>query len=201
MALVLEDGTGLSNSNAYTDNAGADVYHADRPNAAAWALLTNQDELLVAATDFLKDESLFPWRGTKKTHVQALAWPRTGAQERHGPAIPDNEVPARVANATAELAFILSTTTLHPVITRSSGDVRKERVDVIETEYFSSKFRTNNPEDYTAIVTSVMGLLYPLLRSVSTDFLDAQPFVNLPTREEVLDQPRPLIYDGIHENT
>jgi len=200
MAFTVEDGTGLSNSNSYISEAGANTYHEDRGKLVEWNEVTNKEALLVLATDFLRDGSLLPWRGSRKTATQALDWPRSGVQERHGQPVPDDEVPMRVANATAELALILSTKELHPIITRTSGDIRKKKVDVLETEYFSSKFRTNNPADYTAIVTAIMGLLSPLLRSGSQDFLDAEPFADLPDRETVTDLDRPLFYDGIHDN-
>ncbi len=199
MALVVEDGTGLATANSYISEAGADLYHANRGDTVSWDGVASKEALLVSATDFLKDASIFPWVGTKKTYLQGLAWPRTGGTERTGQEIPDNVVPATVADATADLALLLSSQILHPIISRSSGDVRKEKVDVLETEFFSAKFRTNNPEDYTAIVTSVMGMLYPLLRAGDISLLSAQPHSELPQHESVVDTPRPLFYDGIHD--
>ena len=203
MAVNVEDGTGLTDSNSFVSLTDATSYHEARGQDTAWAAISSdkREDLLVQATDFLNDEMMFPWRGTRKTTEQALAWPRSGVQERYGQSVGDSVVPTRVANATAELALILNSTELHPTIQFDKGNIRKEKVDVIETEYFSDRFVSHDPRSYTAIVTKVMGRLYPLLRDGHKDFLEAVPQFTLPDRDTtVLDPDRPLFYDGVHDN-
>ncbi len=44
------------------------------------------------------------WKGTRKTESQSLDWPRVNAVDSNNFAIPDDEVPLSLANATALMA-------------------------------------------------------------------------------------------------
>ena len=115
MSLVTEDGTGLSNSNAYTDLATATTYHADRNNTA-WAAadVPTQTAALIKATAYIDGKYRPRWTGMKAFPKQALQWPRIGAVDASGYLLPDGSVyqyllsgipPALVA-ATCEAALI-----------------------------------------------------------------------------------------------
>lgn len=203
MAFVVEDGTGLANSTSYIDVAAADTYHEDRQGFGWDSLATAQKQaLLVKATDFLRDSTLFPWRGSKKTAAQALDWPRSGVTEYNGQDVSDTVVPDRVQKATAELALVLSSTELHPVVSMPSAGVKRDKVDVIEREYFTSKELSLDPRTYIPMVTSVMGLVGPLLRNYS-GLTDASPYTdNLPPQDESISTTtpkRPFFWDGMHD--
>lgn len=75
--IILEDGTGVSNSNSYVTTASAIAYHTLFGNDAFVSADTPTQELsLVAATqaiDLIYGPIFIGYKGTK---AQALAWPR-----------------------------------------------------------------------------------------------------------------------------
>lgn len=108
MALVLEDGTGKTNANAYSSVADVDTYLADYArNDVAWtgATATEKETYIIEGTQTL---NLF-WGGAllgrKGAYAQALEFPRINMQDRDGYAVPTNVVPNIIKQATAELAF------------------------------------------------------------------------------------------------
>lgn len=134
MSLIVEDGSGLSNSESYISVADASTYHANRGNAA-WAALTvpAQEQALRQATDYMLQVYRDRWTGYRRVvnPMQALDWPRYGVEVDHFPVL-YTIVPADVANACAELALKASTGALAPDLTQ--GVIRK-KVGPIETEY------------------------------------------------------------------
>mgnify|MGYP006893286904 CR=1 FL=1 len=203
MAFVVETGTGSATANSFASEVAADAYHADRGNTA-WAAFSPavKQGYLIAATDYLQNFAVFPWKGTVKTATQALAWPRTGVVETYGQAVADTIVPYKVIQATADLALIASTTTLQPVGTTAAAGVKRRKVDVLEVEYFQEgSTTTTNPATQTAAVSSAMGLVQSLLRTETAGMLHpAVPYANLPVRAEVEAAERPLFYVDQHSN-
>ena len=128
MALILEDGTGISNSNSYTTVAIADAYFADRNNQD-WLGLDNADQktpYLILATDYLEQMYRLSWLGFRRLTTQALSWPRAWAARPdlsggYGP-FPYyygfNTIPQEVIAAQMLLAVKLITGELAPDISR-----------------------------------------------------------------------------------
>ena len=75
MALIVEDGTGLLDSNSYVTVAEVDAYFTDRGNPT-WNGTGNKEHLLIQATDYLDAAFGSSFQGSKKTQSQALAFPR-----------------------------------------------------------------------------------------------------------------------------
>jgi hypothetical protein len=108
LSLVVENGTGKTNSNSYCTVEEADEYHLSRFNSASWQNTTShtRETALVWATRLL-DESV-DWAGEAANTDQALGWPRIGVQEKnHYQYFDHNEIPTWLKNATAELARYL----------------------------------------------------------------------------------------------
>jgi len=198
MAFLVETGTGSSSANSLVTVGVADTYHVDRGNTV-WAGLgtSAKQALLIKATDYLCNAAVFPWKGTTQFATQALPWPRKGVTATYGLAVPESTIPLAVQQATADLALIANTTTLQPVVPPAPSGVKRKKVDVLETEYFSGaeSGSSGNPATQTAGVTSAMGLLQPLLRLQGTLTLSAgAPVVKLPVRAETEQAERPLFY-------
>lgn len=107
MALTTEDGTGLANAESLCAVAAADAYHAARGNAA-WASLTTdaKEQALRRATDYMQQTYRLMWAGDRRFIGQALDWPRVEVPRRDfDDYYPDDEVPAEVQRACAELAY------------------------------------------------------------------------------------------------
>jgi hypothetical protein len=130
MALIVEDGSGVENANAYASVADVVAYAASRgktitPEAA--------EPLIFNAMDYL---SMFDakWSGRRSYPGQALAFPRYGIYFDQTP-IPFDAMPPNLIAALGQLVIaqtqgvnLLGTDTREAFVT-------KEKVDVIETTY------------------------------------------------------------------
>ncbi len=152
MAFVVEDGTGLSNSNAYISVADADTHHADRGHTDwAAALDANKELAIVRATDYIDQRFGLKFVGDKGSSAQALEWPRIGAYDVDGYLF--DPLPPQLLKAVSEYALISlrqgdlgpnpqlpvpdsdpadGTTTNGPV---PKGEITKEVVGPLETEW------------------------------------------------------------------
>lgn len=107
ITLVVEDGTGKADANAFALRATVTARLALTPFADAWTTVDGdrQDQCIVEATAWI---SGLAWHGVPTTETQALAWPRALMQRPDGYAIASNSIPAWLVDATARLAFWLS---------------------------------------------------------------------------------------------
>lgn len=137
MALIVEDGTGLSTAESYISVADADTYIAAYRGAnTTWDAATDTAKEVAArqATKYLDGTS--SWKGMKEFSTQALAWPRIYAYDETG--IAYDGIPVALEQATAEVMFLIVTgETITETVTRGGQTVR-EKVDVIEVEYSQS---------------------------------------------------------------
>lgn len=134
MSMVVENGTGLSNSNSYVSEAEADAYVLLRL-VPDWANLTveRKEASLVAATDYIEATYRQAFKGHRMGQTQALSWPREDAYV-DGFEVARNIVPDGVKKAAIELAILHSqgVPLLPDSITRG---IKREKVDVLEVEY------------------------------------------------------------------
>jgi hypothetical protein len=125
MALIVEDGTGLIDSNGYCDIEFVSEYLTDRGRATEWLTLSEdeQSSAIIRATDYIEKRFGSLFDGEVLVTEQALSFPRV-----------DLGLPLKIKQATAEYALRATTTSLLidgllPAVKRL-----KEKVDVIETE-------------------------------------------------------------------
>lgn len=151
--LIVEDGTGLANANAYATRAEADAYHALRGNDT-WtdADLHNKIVSLIRATDYV--DRRWRWIGTKELETQALQWPRLGAYDANGFDVQD-EVPLALKHAVIEYAFRIvdSLGDLLPDPSEDSSGafvtLKREKVGPIEEETrYSDRISTSPIQAY-----------------------------------------------------
>jgi hypothetical protein len=135
MALIVEDGTGLLNSESYASVAFATQYFADR-GVTAWGALasdTVREQLLRLSTDFMVSTYRNRWQGVRWRYNQALDWPRANVWRDDWDMISVNVVPTEVQQACAELALLASTQALLTgVINRSKKSIK---LGPLEIEY------------------------------------------------------------------
>ena len=93
--------------------------------------------------------------------TQERAWPRSGASA-YGMGIASDIIPAAIINASYAAAWheANSPGSLAVAVT-ASGAVRREKIDVIETEYFAGS--GNVAADATVRISAVDGLVAPFL--------------------------------------
>ena len=106
MAIVVEDGTGKTNSQSYLSVADADTHHTARGNTQWTALSTpNKETALVRATDYIDKRFGRKFRGYKVSRAQALEWPRFAATDNDGFILGYDSIPPQLQKATAEYAL------------------------------------------------------------------------------------------------
>lgn len=146
MALTVEDGTGLADSNSYVTVAEAKAYAAAR----GIELPVDDDDvevLLIKAMDYLEAQrSKYQGRKTwprpdmdvSHPHAQALQWPRVGVVLDCSYDLPDNVIPEELKRAQSQLTIeVFAGLELMP---SSDGSmVKREKVDVLETEFMTPK--------------------------------------------------------------
>ena len=157
----------------YGSVAAADAYHLARANAAWVGDEAAKQAALIRASAYIDGkyqsqnscgrwESLFS--GTKTGgRAQALQWPRTGASDTEGHAIPADEVPIEIEQAAYEAALreIALPGSLSPdyVAARS---IKREKVGPLETEFAVSD-ASSGAGSVRPVITIVDELLATLL--------------------------------------
>lgn len=104
MAFVVEDGTGISNANAYISVAFYRAYFLDRGRDVSAQTDQQVQGYIVRATDYVEQRFGQRYKGTRKTLTQALGLPRTGIIV-DGVTISPDAVPAMFQMGVAEYAF------------------------------------------------------------------------------------------------
>lgn len=153
MAIVVEDGTIVANANSYVTVAETTAY------ATARGVTLDEDSVvetqLIRAMDYLEAQGA-SYKGCKVNPAeQVLQWPRKGV-EIEGTDYPSNKIPNTLKQAQMRLVVEL-TNGVDIMPTRSGGFVKREKVDVIETEYSEAVGVGIAPE-----MTAVDALLQPL---------------------------------------
>lgn len=164
MALVIEDGTIVTGANSYIDIPEAKAFAAARGVDLGTDDVVTEQRLLLAM-DYL--ESL-NYKGTRTDpDQQLLAWPRVGVTF-DGRTFGDHVIPNQLKSAQAQLAVeqfngvvIFASTGASTTVGELA--VKKEVVDVIETEFFSPK---DMNQEFVAVaqMPAVSALLRGLLK-------------------------------------
>ena len=95
--IIVEDGTGLTNSNSYISEAALTTYATDR----GVTISGTNAVLLIQAMDYIEQQN---FKGVKGSDAQALQWPRYGVVVDGYP-IDTTEVPQLLKDALAEVAL------------------------------------------------------------------------------------------------
>jgi len=172
MALTIEDGTVVAGAESYVDADGADAYHAKRGNAAWIGEAAVKEAALLKAATYLDGEYRQRWKGYRvQPLVQSMEWPRSSVQISEGDSyfasydhdgylgpicLPSNVIPQRLKDAQCELALRALSAELAP---DSTGRVKREKVDVLETEWFDGEDSTSTT--YRVVEQLLSDLLKP----------------------------------------
>lgn len=169
LVFTVETGSADPTATSLASVADADAYWANRPNdtrGAAWNALTGagadlitKQDALIRASDYVRTNARYLWRGTKKTYAQRMPWPREGASEADGQDIPDTTVPWQVIEAVSLLAGrLVFGDAITLVDLDRGGAIKTETVGPISTTYFDGA-------PIGVILQEVDGILLPLLLS------------------------------------
>ncbi|WP_306150736.1 DnaT-like ssDNA-binding protein [Roseovarius sp. MMSF_3281] len=160
MALTVEDGTGLSNANAFVSLAEFKAFCDLRGHSYTTDPLIEQ--AIVRATDFMSNS--WAWDGFKRKGrgnadgEQALAFPRTDLVDRDGYAVPYDSVPQEIKDATIEVARVELTTpgAMTPTYTPHER-VKSEKVGPLSTVYDLSSYDAEGARPVILAVRDLIG--------------------------------------------
>jgi hypothetical protein len=107
MALTVEDGSGLSNADAYVSEADADTYHAAHSGSTDWsgADSSTKEQAIRLATQFLDAKFNDRWKGKRANSGQALAWPRSYVNDADDYEVASTSLPQTLVDACCEAAL------------------------------------------------------------------------------------------------
>lgn len=152
MAIIVEDGTQVANSNSYVTEAELTTFAAER----GVTIVGSNDQLLLRANDYLETLNFI---GDRLTKTQSIQWPRSNAGI-NGFDIDEDEIPSELK--TAQLYLALSIDAGNDPLATRTADVKREKVDVIEVEYQPGA-STSSP-----YITSAQRYLSKLVKGGST---------------------------------
>ena len=157
------------NADSYATIAEADAWHADRGRTTWTGADAVKEAALRRATTWIDAAFGARFSGAKTGgRAQSLAWPRTGATDADGVAIPPDEIPVEIKQATYEAALreLVSPGSLNPDIvpvTTTGGAVKRVRKKVgpleTETEYTEGATSGSSHPIFPVINGILAGLL------------------------------------------
>ena len=151
MAIVVEDGTGLSTANAYVSVADFLAYHVAMNNTGAASLTTAEIEAAIRYATIWMD-GRYAWRGDIVDDDQALNLPTENGKDDQGRDI--EGLPLRVANACAELSYMHTGAPLNATL--EPRVIEEEIAGAIMVKY--SDRNTNEGTRYPSIDQMLKGL-------------------------------------------
>lgn len=128
MAIIVETGEGLPNSNSYVTLAEFEAYAADRLEILPTA--EKRESLLIRAMEYL--ESVKDYKGQRISGDQELAWPRSAVYIDGFP-LSKNKIPSLLKRAQMQLGIEAISYDLMP--STDGYAVASEKVDVISIDY------------------------------------------------------------------
>jgi hypothetical protein len=157
----------------YGSRAAADTYHSDRGNTTWTGADAVKDQALLRASEWVDRafRSSFPGEktdGRASATPQVREWPRIDAYDIEGDLVPSDTTPTEVENATYEAALreIVTPGSLSPDYD-PSGQVRREKVDMIEVEYTAG----HGPDSVRPLFPIIAGILAPILTRNTGSYL------------------------------
>lgn len=138
VVLIVEDGSCVPSANCYVSLEYADAYMRNT-GRADWAEKSEDERksYLINATKYIdRTYSQLGWKGKKKYHRrQCLCFPRVELFDKDGDEVLD--IPEELKQAVCEAGYINTTVTSLFDVKDASGTVKKQKVDVLEVEYYS----------------------------------------------------------------
>jgi len=132
MALIIEDGTGVTNANSYVTDVEYTNYATSR-GLTVGADATIREQELIAATDFL-ESFRNQYQGTKTASTNVLQFPRNNVFIDDS-LLSGNAIPIELKRAQMESGVVESSAQL--TTNKPNENIQSEKVDVIEVSYYS----------------------------------------------------------------
>jgi hypothetical protein len=169
VALVVEDGTGVPDSNAYVDQDFVENYFMGE-RLARFQKLDDKDQVLVSATQLV--DISYDWKSTRCGIEQGLAWPRDDV-EFEGHVI--TGIPAAVKKAVCEAVW-LCMNNAEVFSTDNQREVVRERVEgAVDISYANANEKGKNAVTRFEILDRLLKGLYGVEVSSSGSSIGSVP--------------------------
>lgn len=145
MALTVEDGSNVTGADCYADVAACSAWAALYYGHSLTGSTADKEAAIRRAVAYLDG---LKWKGSRTNgRSQSLAWPRKDVTDCEGIAIAADEIPSEIIFAQHVLARaeFQSPGILSPQVTLGAV-VKREKVDVIEQEYDTSRLQGSAQE-------------------------------------------------------
>lgn len=163
MALIVETGSGASNSESYASVSDADTYLAAR-GMTNWATMSTaeKEQALRRATDYMQQAYRDRWKGTRVGTTQALDWPRSlvpvkdvaGSYYGYVPSYySETAIPSEVKNACIAVALKAAAGDLAPDI---EPQTTSETVGPISVTYAAGSRQTVKYQSIDNMLTMLL---------------------------------------------
>jgi len=160
--LVVETGTGASDSESYVSVSDAASYAAARGLTFPTSPEAPAEQALRRATTWLDAAYRASFPGARTNgRSQPLQWPRTEAYDRDGEEIASDEIPVEIINATIEAAVreLASPGSLSPDVTPAET-TKRMKAGSVEIEYFEPSSPSTDQRPIVSVVDDILsGLL------------------------------------------
>lgn len=137
MALIVEDGTGVTGAFSYVSLMEAETYIYDMPAATreVWDELDdNQREHLLAYATRILDQRA-RWHGNKTIPTSALRWPRKNVLDTDALPIGEYVIPGQLKAAVCDCAAWFAYPGRNPFTISDSQGIKEIAVDVLRVVY------------------------------------------------------------------
>jgi hypothetical protein len=171
--LIIEDGSQVEGAESYISAVDCTTYHTNNGNALWTGTDAVKEAALRKATRYLDGHYRARWKGYKVSSlVQPLEWPRSNVEIPGGGVagyagfnnfLDSTTIPQRVKDACCELALRALSGEL---AADGSRNIKREKVDVLETEYFTGTVKGQT--SYPVVDQLISDYIYPLGSQVVT---------------------------------
>jgi hypothetical protein len=161
LSLIVEDGSGKPDADAFVSLSVFQTYcTAKGYDLAAFDPELAQEPAIRRGTAYLSTAISWPGRRAHGRE-QSLAWPREGVEDAEGWAIPSDEVPVEVKQATCEAAFyeLRTPNGLAPAVNLTQ-QVKSKQVGPMRKEFFAGPMTAQAARP---VLTIIRDILAPLL--------------------------------------
>jgi hypothetical protein len=177
MALIAENGTGVTGAESYATIAALDAWWAARshkPYAATWAALGTpaKEGSAREAAAYLDARYGARYRGARKTSTQGLLWPRVGPDDEDGTptavvgadGFDLADLPPQLLAAMAEVAVRAATSDLAPDI-GAEGLVKTHKLGDASVTFQDANLETGSAATIDRSIGILDAIMAPILRA------------------------------------
>jgi hypothetical protein len=135
MTMVIETGSGVTGANSYCTMTFTSAYFVDIGKSSEWTTLaTGQESALIRSCYYMEN---LDWLGLKALSTQPLEWPRRGVTDKNGYYVSATGIPLQIKWVQSELAIRFLNGDDPLPDQDATGNIIREKVDVIEIQYES----------------------------------------------------------------